>query len=127
MSLPDPGEGTGGGGIAPGGGGAGGGAPGMTTVLTTTVTLKEAGLVDVDGAAMQAFSAIPASWGFELWIDGTVVWNPSGTYPGDVIAIGGILHCEAGDRIVLLKWRGNSHVTLGPRYLKVRGFNNVEG
>ena len=127
MSLPEPTDGGGGGGISPGAGGGVTGAPGMVTVATTTVTLKEAGLVDVDGAAMQGFSAIPASWAFELWIDGTIVWNPSGTYPGDVIPVGGVLHCEAGDRVVMLKWRGDSHLTLGPRYLKVRGFNNVAG
>ena len=122
----DPGDG-GGGGVSPGSGGGATGASGMLVVLSKTITLPVAGVVDVDGAALQSFSPGNSAWRFELWIDGELVWAPSGTAPGDVVAIGGTKFCTAGDRLVELRWAAATNITLKSRYLKIRGFNNVAG
>lgn len=128
----EPAAGTGGGiASASGGGSQPGGAtindPAYDTVLSTTVRMPVAGIIDVDGYAMQQFSAPTGAWSFQLWVDGSLLWSPGGIAIADTVALGGVKYCEAGDRVILLRWSGATSVTLLARFLKVRGFNNVSG
>ncbi len=108
--------------------GTGIGADNFVSVLRTTITLAVAGVIDVDGGALQAFANYPSSptaWQFGLYIDGHLEWAPGGQAPGDAVAIGGQRFCQAGTRTVELVWQGAPTATLRDRYLKIRGFNNT--
>ncbi len=108
--------------------GTGIGADNFVSVLRTNITLAVAGVIDVDGGALQAFANYPSSptaWQFGLYIDGHLEWAPGGQAPGDAVAIGGQRFCQAGTRTVELVWQGAPTATLRDRYLKIRGFNNT--
>jgi hypothetical protein len=105
---------------------AGAGVSSFVSVLTLPVTLKEDGIIQVIGAANQGFASVPLDWRFKLSIDGTVVWEPNGTYPGDSLPILGSKKCAKGARVVELEWAAASGVTLKERFLSVSGLNNTD-
>lgn len=97
------------------------------TILTKTITLPVAGVIEVDGAALLGFPNGPAQWGFGLYIDGMLVWAPQGINAQVSQPLGGIKACAAGPRVVELKWSAASTVLLHSAYLKIKGFNNTAG
>ena len=96
-------------------------------ILTKTITLPIAGVIEVDGAALLGFPTGPGQWGFGLYIDGTLVWAPQGNNTQVSQPLGGIKACDAGQRVIELKWSADAHVRLHSAYLKIKGFNNTAG
>lgn len=96
-------------------------------VLSKTVTLPVAGVVDVDGVALLGFPSGAAQWGFGLYIDGTLVWYPQGNVAQVCVPLTGQKLCAAGPRTVELKWSADPAVRLEAAILKIKGFNNTIG
>lgn len=96
-------------------------------VLTKTVTLPVAGVVNVEGVALLGFPSGPAQWGFGLYIDGTLVWYPQGNVAQVCVPLTGLKLCDAGPRTVELKWSAATNVRLEAAVLKIMGFNNTAG
>lgn len=94
-------------------------------VITQSVTLRKAGVIEVDGAVLQGFPTGPGYWTCRLTIDGVVVWQPGGNNLEVTVHIGGLKYCEAGSREVQLDWAADTNVSLQQAFLKIKGFNNT--
>lgn len=94
-------------------------------VITQSVTLRKAGVVEVDGAVLQGFPNGVGYWTCRLSIDGVVVWQPGGTNFEVTVQIGGLRYCDAGERVVTLDWAADTNVRLEQAFIKIKGFNNT--
>lgn len=97
------------------------------TALSETVTLPVAGIIDIDGAAKQIFSTPTAAWGFQIYIGGELVWDFGGIAIQDIVPLCAWKYCPAGSCTIEVKWAGDSTITLGARFLKVRHYKKTSG
>ena len=87
------------------------------------VTIPQAGFIFSSFTALQSFTSIspPDNWYFSMFIDGVKVSESAGTVPGDSVALSGAKYCSAGSREVIVKWSGDTNITLKNRTLYAVG------
>ena len=87
------------------------------------VTIPQAGFIFSSFTALQGFASTspPDNWYFSMFIDGVKVCESAGTVPGDSVALSGAKYCSAGSREVIVKWSGDTNITLKNRTLYAVG------
>lgn len=96
------------------------------TVLSKAISLPVDGVIEVDGIGVQGFAGAN-QWGFELWIDGLRVYFSQGFSDQVAVPFGGLKACDAGPRLIELRWAAHPSVTLHNAFLKIKGFANTAG
>ena len=95
----------------------------LTDCASFYVTIPQAGFIFSSFTALQSFTSTspPDNWYFSMFIDGVKVSESAGTVPGDSVALSGAKYCSAGSREVIVKWSGDTNITLKNRTLYAVG------
>ena len=95
----------------------------LTDCASFYVTIPQAGFIFSSFTALQGFASTspPDRWYFSMFIDGVKVCESAGTVPGDSVALSGAKYCSAGSREVIVKWSGDTNITLKNRTLYAVG------
>lgn len=78
------------------------------TILSTTLTVSQAGFIFASASIRQGFVNNNTAWEFTLRIAGVDVFVTSGRVPGDSVCLSGSTFVAAGTHQVLLLWKGEN-------------------
>jgi PA14 domain len=104
---------------------SGSGASNFSTVLSTSIVMTRAGWIEADFTGAQSFSS-DLNWKIRLYINDVMVFEQSGTKPGDSVAMSEALYVSAaGTYPVRVDWAADGGASINRRSLKAKGFPNT--
>ncbi|AKU43445.1 tail protein [Caulobacter phage Sansa] len=91
------------------------------SILSTTVSLTQAGWVRATAAIAQHFPSGDRNWEFRLYINYSMAFDCYGANGQDSIALSGAVYCGAGAIPVEIQWSAHSSVTIDYRTCEALG------